>query len=402
MTEYQDQVTDRTMSNMLAFLRGLRRLGLQITSDDERVVLEAIGAVGWESEQECRNAVAAVVVRDPSEYALFSAAWHQFWLWLRSPKDSWLAHQTLMGNVMRQKSPRHRSPQVIWMGTNYTASNAKTGKESDPFTVRLKAGLSREEVLRQKDFAQLTDMELEELMRSVPYLKPIAQKSRRTKQSSKGKRLCFHGTMRKSTAVGEILHLTRQRPVVKPRPVVLLCDISGSMDQYSRVLLRFAHALTVRQKDFEVFVFSTRLTRITRWLQLHDANDAFHAVSSQVDDWSGGTRLAENLNRFYNNYANTVLHHRAVMLLATDGFDSDNPEMLERQMSRLSRRSQHVVWLNPIAGDPAYTPTATGAKILDHCADYVFPAHNFNALTRAWNAVRRLPATRPVRRQRLL
>ncbi|QQE76858.1 VWA domain-containing protein [Alicyclobacillus sp. SO9] len=400
MNPLGDDVTTNTVHNVLSLVRGLRRLGLRITSADEQLIFQAIQAVGWNYEATCKDAVASVVIKDPWQYPLFAAAWHQFWLWLRSPNDSWLAQQTLMSSVMRQKSALHRSPQVIWMGRDTSGSDKNADADaSDQFTVQLKAGSSRDEVLKEKDFAQLTDMELEELMKFIPAVRPAMRKTRRMKQGKKGKRLSLQGTMQKNRSTGEVMRLVRRRPVLKPRPVVLLCDVSGSMDQYSRVLLRFAHALTAKQRNFEVFVFSTRLTHVTRWLQLHDVNDAFYAVTSQVHHWSGGTRLAENLATFYHHYANTFLRRRAVLVIATDGFDSDNPAALERQLIRLSRRCQHLVWLNPALGDAEYTPTAKGAAVLDRYSDYAFAAHNFNSLTRAWNKIRRLPNVRPVRRQ---
>ena len=390
---------NQTVSHLLAFLRGLRAMGLRIGSDEEQLALTAISEVGWESESVCREAVAAVVVKNPVEYPLFVMAWQQFWLLLRRPGDSWVARQTLMSSVMRQKSERHKRPDVIWMGQNQAGRPASEEEAPDNFSVFLKGAQTPDEVLRYKDFSKLTEAEVQELLSFGLHLEPVKQRSLRRTASRQGKTLDLSATLRKNASSKEVLQLVYQKRRTKPRPLVMICDVSGSMDPYSRVMLRFAHALCVNDWDIEVFVFSTRLTRVTRWLEIADGNDALSAVTSNVQHLSGGTRLAQTLRDFHDDYARTVLHTGTIVLLATDGLDTGSTDELETQLGWLCRLSQQLIWLNPLAGHPGYTPTARGAKLLQAYSDHAFPAHNFNALDAAWQRIRGLRQSRPPRRQ---
>ncbi|QSO46485.1 VWA domain-containing protein [Alicyclobacillus mengziensis] len=391
--------TSRTMANLLAFLRGLRSMGFGVGSDDEQVVLQVIGQVGFSSEAVCREAVAAAIVKNPVEYPLFMMAWQQFWLLLRRGGDSWVRRQTLMSSVLKQKSDRHRHPEVIWMGHQAQSLRKDEADAPDSFSVVMKGSESHEEALRQKDFADLTEMELQELLRFERQIRPVTHLSRKRIARPHGRELDLSATLRRAAGSGEPFQLVYGRRKRIPRPVVIICDVSGSMDPYSRVMLRFAHALCIQDWDIEVFVFSTRLTRVTRWLTIRDANDALKALTDNVLHLSGGTRLAETLAVFHREYARTVLFRGAVTLLVTDGFDTGSPEQLAAELSRLSRMSQRLIWLNPLAGHAGYTPTALGAKVLHNYADRMLPAHNFEALENAWSEVAALRGSRPPRRQ---
>ncbi|QSO52180.1 VWA domain-containing protein [Alicyclobacillus curvatus] len=382
--------TGNTARNLTAFLRGLRKMGLRIGSDEEQVVLQVIDQVGWDSESVCKDAVAAAVVKNPAEYPLFIMAWQQFWLLLRRRGDSWVARQTLMSSVLAQKSHRHRHPDVIWMGRRAQQSEQGEPDAPDTFSVIVKGSESREETLRQKDFADLTETEMEQVLRFLRHVRPIIRRSRKSLVSPLGRELDLSATLRRAGGTGEPIQLVYRKRQQSPRPVVIICDVSGSMDPYSRVMLRFAHALSMQDWDIEVFVFSTRLTRVTRWLTIADANDALKALTDHVLHLSGGTRLAETLEVFYSEYARTVLFKGAVTLLVTDGFDTGSAEQLRAQLARLRRMSYQLIWLNPLAGHEDYTPTAGGAKVLTEFADIALPAHNFDALEQAWTTVAKL------------
>ena len=154
---------------------------------------------------------------------------------------------------------------------------------------------------------------------------------------------------------------TRKRRV-RPRPLVLLCDVSGSMESYSRMLLHFAHALTSRHHRVEAFLFSTRLTRVTRELNTRRADDALAAMSKTVPDWSGGTRIGAALNEFHQQWGRRVLNGGPVVLLISDGWDRGDPEVLRAQIARLQRRCYRLVWLNPLIGTTGYSPLTRGLQ----------------------------------------
>lgn len=375
-------------------------MGLQVNSHQEQMALAALNLVGWNEETVAREAVRAVVVKSPVDAPLFEAAWQQFWLLLRRPGSSFVAGLTLMSSVMKMKSDRHRHPDVLWMGQQQSKPQAPEKiQQDDPFSVFLKGASTSDEVLRYKEFSTLTEAELDELLRFVRVVEPVRKRSVRRKAVLHGRTLDLARTLRRNAGSPEIIALTYQTRRTEPRPVVLLCDVSGSMDPYSRVLLRFAHALCLHDWNMEVFVFSTRLTRVTKWLEIRDSNDALSALTSHVPHLSGGTRLSDALSSFHYDYAQTVLRPGSIVLLATDGMDTGEQKVLERGLARLARRSGQLIWLNPLCAHPGYTPTARGAQVLNSYADLILPAHNFAALEEAWRKIGQSRDSRPERRQ---
>ena len=173
--------------------------------------------------------------------------------------------------------------------------------------------------------------------------------------------------------------LFRRKPRVRRRPLVLICDVSGSMERYSRLLMIFAHAIA-RREDLEAFVFSTRLTRITRLLRHRDLDRALDSVSKGVHDFSGGTRIGDALGDFNRRWARRVLGHGAVVIIISDGWDRGDPVRLTSELIHLRRSAHRLIWLNPLLGSEGYQPLTRGmAAALPHCDDFL-AAHNLAAL----------------------
>ena len=176
----------------------------------------------------------------------------------------------------------------------------------------------------------------------------------------------------------------------KRRPLILLCDISGSMERYSRALLVFAHAIARRER-VDTFVFSTRLSRITHLLRRRDVDEALADTAEQVHDIGGGTRIGESLRTFNRRYARRVLGHGAIVLVISDGWDRGEVETLEREMARLARSCHRLIWLNPLLGSEVYAPEARGmAAALPYCDDFL-AAHNVDALDELGRRLAELP-----------
>ncbi|HKC19758.1 MAG TPA: VWA domain-containing protein, partial [Candidatus Dormibacteraeota bacterium] len=170
-----------------------------------------------------------------------------------------------------------------------------------------------------------------------------------------------------------------RRPRVRRRPLVLICDVSGSMERYARLLMIFAHAIA-RREDLEAFVFSTRLTRITRLLRHRDLDRALDSVGKGVHDFSGGTRIGDALGEFNRKWARRVLGHGAVVIIVSDGWDRGDPAHLVSELIHLRRSSHRLIWLNPLLGSEGYEPLTRGmAAALPHCDDFL-AAHNVAAL----------------------
>jgi len=183
------------------------------------------------------------------------------------------------------------------------------------------------------------------------------------------------------------------------RPLILICDISGSMDRYSRLLLRFVHAMEHGLDTVEVFVFSTRLTRITRELRKKDVDSAIEQVVKSVDDWSGGTRIGEAIKTFNYKWARRVLRSGATVIMISDGWDRGDPVLLSREMSRLQRSCRRLIWLNPLLGAPGYQPLTQGIRAALPFVDAFLPIHNMESMEALARLLGDMDDQPPVRRQ---
>ncbi len=261
---------------------------------------------------------------------------------------------------------------------------------------------SAAEVLRQKDFADLTEEELlqtRHLMEQLTW--QIGQRrSRRKVASPKGRFIDPRRTLRRSLQTGGVpLTIARRQTKTKPRQLVVICDVSGSMDRYSRILLQFIYAVENGMAKVETFVFGTRLTRITRLLKHRSIDEAMERVAREVQDWSGGTRIGQSLQTFNTQWARRVLRNGAVVLIISDGWDRGDPELLAREMARLQRSSYRLIWLNPLLGSPRYEPLTRGMQAALPYIDDFMPVHNLASLEALAQHLSKIDDYRPVRRQ---
>jgi len=256
------------------------------------------------------------------------------------------------------------------------------------------------EILRKKDFESFTWDEVQEakkLMAEMRWdlgLRP----TRRKRPSSRGSYPDMRRIVRRNLKYGaELLELTWREIKYKPRPLVIICDISGSMSMYSRFLLHFIHTISNGLLNVEAFVFGTRLTRITRQLKRRDVDDAVRDVSKTVQDWSGGTRIGDALHLFNRKWARRVLGRGAIVLIISDGWDRGDASMLEVEMDRLQHSCHRLIWLNPLLGSPDYRPLTIGMKTALPYVDDFLPAHNLDSLISLGNLLGAIDDSRPVR-----
>jgi uncharacterized protein with von Willebrand factor type A (vWA) domain len=266
------------------------------------------------------------------------------------------------------------------------------------------ASYSRAELLRQKDFDALTELEMAEVRRLIRLMRLPAglTRSRRMHRGGHDRldmRRLLRGSMRFG---GELLVFSWKTWKVRPRPLVLLCDISGSMERYTRLLLNFAYALKSASTRVEAFVFATRLTRITRLLRHHDVDTALNRVTASVEDWSGGTRIGEAIETFNRRYARRVLGHGATVAIISDGWDRGDIEQMRRAIAHLQRSCHRLIWMNPLMGAPGYEPLTLGLQAALPFVDDFLPAHNLANLEALGGLLLETASRRPVRRQTLL
>ena len=256
------------------------------------------------------------------------------------------------------------------------------------------------EALRKKDFESFTWDEVQDAKKLMAEMRWHLgmRPTRRKRPARRGSYPDMRRMVRRNLKYGaELLELTWRETKFKPRPLVIICDISGSMSLYSRLLLHFIHTISNGLLNVEAFVFGTRLTRITRQLRKRDVDDAVRDVSKTVQDWSGGTRIGDALHFFNQKWAKRVLGRGAVVLIISDGWDRGDASILEAEMDRLQHSCHRLIWLNPLLGSPDYRPLTIGMKTALPYIDNFLPAHNLDSLINLGNLLATIDDSRPVR-----
>jgi uncharacterized protein with von Willebrand factor type A (vWA) domain len=247
---------------------------------------------------------------------------------------------------------------------------------------------SAAEVLRTKDLAECDDDEMAEAQRLMARM-PVVASRRRSRRHRRlpagatrpGARRDLRATVRAALRDGgEPIELVRKAPARTPRRLVLLVDVSGSMEPYARALVRFAHAAVAGRRRVEAFALGTRLTRLSRQLGTRDPDEALRAVSADVADWSGGTRLGPVLREFNDRWGVRGMARGAVVVILSDGWDRGDPDVLAEQMARLARVAFRVVWVNPLKATPEYAPLARGMAAALPYVDEFVEGHSVAAL----------------------
>ena len=345
--------------NLAAFGRLLRDAGLVVTPDQSRIFGDAMARLGLANRSEVKAAGRAIYVRRREEIEAYDSAFDLFFR--RSTVEGGAS-----GRLPRLKQADPSRARDRFGGSAETP--ARRAADDSPFRLSAdppirRSAASRYERLRTIDFAELTTSESRDAKVMIAALRPRLPRrpSRRPRLSRKGYRLALRVMVRRSLATGgEALDWRWWRRTTRIRPLTLICDISGSMEAYSRFLLRFAHALTRAGAHVETFVFGTRLTRITRELTHRDPDEAIKRVSAKVVDWNGGTRIGASLHQLNRRWVRRTIRNSAVVLIVSDGWERDDPAMLAREMETLRRACHRIIWLDPLAGHTGFEPATQG------------------------------------------
>ena len=244
---------------------------------------------------------------------------------------------------------------------------------------------SPDDVLTRKDFSKLSPEEIEKAREAIAkFAALLATKlSRRKELAVKGKTIDFRRSWRKNIAYGgEPLTLVHKRRKIKKNKILLLCDVSGSMDCYSKFLIQFIYGMQQEIKEIEVAVFSTRLTNITGLLRRKGVEEGLREMAEVVPDWSGGTKIGESIIGFYREFARSFSANRSVVILISDGWDQGDADVLQRSMEMLNRHAYKLIWLNPLLGSSGYQPVCRGIRTALPYVDYFLPAHNLESLVK--------------------
>jgi uncharacterized protein len=372
----------RLAENVMHFARLLRAAGLRIGPDrviDCVTALQAAGAQQFPLRREDWYwTMSAVLLSRNEQRPIFDQAFRIFW---RDPKLAERMMQLMLPQAYgRAPKPEEQQSQRL---TDALFSQKKETQESEKVELEARLTFSAREVLQRMDFDTMSAAELAEAKKLIAELRlplPVV-KTRRFHVDRNGRRIDLRKTLRESLREGgDVIPLVRAAPRELHPPLVVLCDISGSMNPYSRMFLHFLHAITNDRDRVSIFVFGTRLTNITRQLRHRDVDVAMAKVAEAIRDWSGGTRIGASLREFNWRWGRRVLGQNACVLLVSDGLDREAGEGLSEEMERLAKSCRYLVWLNPLLRYDKFEARPAGVRAMLPHVDLFLPVHNLASL----------------------
>jgi hypothetical protein len=367
---------------VVAFCRLLRGRGLQVGPREATDALRALRTIDLADRAEFYLTLRAVLASGLEARRIFDEAFWEFWSTQPQGEDLGRGAQTDGDLALDGQQALDR----VLLEWQQNAEAADDGEQTPAY--------SPVEALTHKDFSAFTADELDEIAAIVTAIaRHVATRlSRRTRHATRGHLVDLRRTIRHSLRRGgEIIDVLRRERKIQKARIVLLCDVSGSMDLYSRFLIQFIYALQHAVGRVETFVFSTGLSRVTAWLERDDLRVALDEIARKVPDWSGGTKIGVSLRRFLDKYGGDALDGRTVVIIISDGWDTGDAEVLEGAMADLRRRASRIIWLNPLLASPGYEPICQGMRIALPHVDVFAPAHNLDSLRRLERYLARTP-----------
>ncbi|HET6221356.1 MAG TPA: VWA domain-containing protein [Dongiaceae bacterium] len=373
----------RLSENIMHFARTLRAAGLPVGPGKVLDAIRAVETVGLGSREDFYWALHATLINRREQQEIFDQAFHIFW---RNPR----LLERMMAMLLPQvrtgaEQDEDREEMSRRLAEALTAGqDAANGEEPQEEEVEIDAVMtySDRELLQKMDFEKMSAEEIARAKRLIAAMRlPIMDlPTRRFRPDPLGPRIDMRATLRAALRSADSIPLRRRSARRRHPPLVMLCDISGSMSRYSRLILHFMHAVTNDRDRVHTFLFGTRLTNITRQLRHHDIDVALEKVGASVEDWSGGTRIGRCLAEFNNQWSRRVLGQGAVVLFISDGLDRDGGEGLTKEMERLHKSCRRLIWLNPLLRYEAYEPRSLGARSIMPHVDEFRPVHNLESL----------------------
>ncbi len=358
-------MADAVVRHVVTFGRVLREVGLEVGPGRVADALRGISVVDLTRQEDVYFALRQTLVSRHDELDLFDRAF-----------NAWFLRAPVLPPVRTAQSP-------LAQQTAGESLSDGAGGEQDETGDPLELGASGHELLRDKDFAEMTPDEYRRVKRLIAAIaghRPL-RASRRRRADPRGDRLDMRRLIRHSLRTGgdPVDRPYRARKEV-PRKLVVLCDVSGSMDAYARALVLFLHAAVGSGPGVEAFAFGTRLSRLTAELGTRDPESALEKCTEAVTDWGSGTRIGASLKEFNDLYGKRALSRGAVVVIVSDGWERQDPELVGREMARLARAAYAVVWVNPLKGNPEYQPLAGGMRAALPYVDRFLSGHNLRSL----------------------
>jgi uncharacterized protein with von Willebrand factor type A (vWA) domain len=376
--------------NILWFARALRKAGLPIGSGRVIDAIRAVEAVGFTERRDFYWTLHACFVNRPEHRAVFDQVFRLYWRDPRYMEQMMSLMLPAIRGVQEERlaqAAEKRAAEALLDGANRDLPEAESPQGEEQVEIDASATMAREERLKTLDFEQMSVAEIAEAKRMLARLSLPVQPlpSRRQTAAPLGQAIDPRATLRLAMRRGgEITRLARRDPALRWPNLVVLCDISGSMSQYSRMVLHFLHAVANRKGQgwarVHGFTFGTRLTNITRHLATRDVDAALAAAGREAQDWSGGTRIGACLHTFNRDWSRRVLGQGAVVLLITDGLDRDDSGQLARETQRLHLSARRLIWLNPLLRWEGFAPRATGIRAMLPHVDAFRAGHSIASL----------------------
>jgi hypothetical protein len=370
-------------ANIMHFARVLRGAGLPVGPASVLDALDAAQSGSLRTRDDFYWTLHAILVKRREHKEIFDQAFHVFW---KKPKMLEQLMQLMFQQITRATGGKPKDPGFRRLAeAMFDRNETQSRRHEKPEVLELDATLtaSADDILRAKDFEQMTLAEQMQARKAIALLRMQRSetRTRRFQPDFAGERIDMRRTLRQSLrSGGDMISLARREPQTRERPLVVLCDISGSCSNYSRMFLHFLHGMVNDRHGMTVFLFGTRLTNVTRELQHLDVDEAIAKVSAAVKDWSGGTRIGATLKEFNYKWARRVLTQGADVLLMTDGLERDDTVQLATEMQRLRRSAKQIVWLNPLLRFDGFEAKASGIRAMMPYVDEFRPVHNLNSL----------------------
>jgi uncharacterized protein with von Willebrand factor type A (vWA) domain len=382
-----------TLANLLAFGRILKEAGVKVSLSQVLDASRSLELVDISRRADFRAVLRSNLVSDKEAIQIFDRIFDCFWQ-EQEPKESLMDLAEVPGPPSQESNKESGgeggSPEEVM--AQPLSQDAKLKEEEERLPVPT---YSPHEALYKKDFSEMGIEESRAISRAILLIatKIATQVSRRKKRANKGDEIDPRWTMRKNIKYGgEIIDLVTRKRRIKKTRVVLLCDVSGSMDCYSRFLIQFMYGLQNELWGVETFVFSTSLSRITHLIRTKDIGSALERISSTVLGWSGGTNIGRSLYTFNREFAPSIVSHRTVIVIISDGWDRGDVALLEREMRSLKRRCHKIIWLNPLLASESYEPLCKGMQAALPHLDLFLSVHNLNSLIVLGRNLQRLVA----------
>ena len=383
-----NSMRQRTLSREItAFCHLLKQMDINVTTTNQISFCRSLELIDIAQRDEFYHTARTNLIANESDRETFDLAFNLFWKYPRPTPQPLGIDDNDDALSTDESSLQELADMVQDDGGDFSVNewSELNSAENEEQEAGDTIAYSPDDVLTQKDFSKLSPEEIEKAREAIEkFAALLATKlSRRKELAVKGKTIDFRRSWRKNIAYGgELLTLVHKRSKIKKNKILLLCDVSGSMDCYSKFLIQFIYGMQQEIKEIEVAVFSTRLTNITGLLRRKGVEEGLREMAEVVPDWSGGTKIGESIIGFYREFARSFTANRSIVILISDGWDQGDADVLQQSMEMLNRHAYKLIWLNPLLGSSGYQPVCRGIRTALPYVDYFLPAHNLESLVK--------------------